>query len=100
MLISSRPARRNPLIGNYKNSSLAKAPVHDIKHSVLLLRRLFLSLGWEQTTVENIRAHVSTAACDICIGAASSVPLIGHKRVRPVNGLHMHGLPDGAALGV
>ena len=77
-----------------------KAAMDDLDHPVLLRRDHLVVRGEAEAAAEDIRAHVLAGTGDIGVGAAATVALGRDKGVGAVDGLHMHGLPDGTALGI
>ena len=46
-----------------------------------------------QPAPENISSHVDAGALYVGIGPAAAVSFNRHERIRPIERLHMHGLP-------
>lgn len=84
---------------------LPKAILHHLDHCILLLRRHLIVTGQAQPPVEKIHSHIQrfavfshSATLYVCVGLCPAVSLTGDESVHPVNRLHMHGFPDGAAF--
>ena len=73
---------------------LAKTPVNDVDNYVLLLFRHLVIARQAESTTEIISSNIDPRALYVRICATSSVSFRRHKRVHPVDRLHMHGLPD------
>ena len=62
-------------------------------NSVLLVRGHFVIGGEAETSAEEVGADVDARSFNVYICAA--VALLGDEGVSAVDGLHVHGLPDG-----
>ena len=70
-----------------------KTPMNDLDNYVLLLRRHLVITRQAEPATENISPYVHSRAFNIGICAASTIALNRYERIRPVDRLHMHGLP-------
>ena len=77
-----------------------KASVYYLNHPTLLLNRHLIIARQTQSPSKDIRADVNAGTGDISVAAAPAIPLHRHERIYPVDRLHVHGFPDGAAFGV
>ena len=67
----------------YSVHASAEAASHDLNDPCLLLRRHLVVTGQTKSAFEDIRAHIFRPLSS------------GHKGMIPVDGLQVHGLPDG-----
>ena len=67
---------------------------------ILLFRSHLVIRGEAEAAAEDVRAHVLAGAGDVGVAAAAAVAFGRDEGMGAVDGLHMHGLPDGAALRV
>lgn len=89
-LMHIQPIQSDP---RFTISRSKEAPVNDVNNPFLLLFRHLVIAGKTQPSTENIGSYVHSRALYISICAASTVALDRYERIRPVNRLHMHGLP-------
>lgn len=68
-----------------------KTSAYNLNHHILLLRRHFVVRRQAQAAIEEVHTHVHAAAGDVGIAPGTTIALGGHKRVHPVDRLHMHG---------
>ena len=80
--------------------TLLEAFLDGLDDGVLLFGGHLVVAGQAQPAGKDVGSHVGDAACDVGVGAGTAVTLRGDERVAHVHGLHVHGFPDGAALGV
>ena len=80
-------------------SVLIKASVHDVDHDFLVFLGHFVVAGQAQSSGKNIRAYINAAALYVRIGPAAAVAFCCDEGRGSVDRLHVHGLPDGSALG-
>lgn len=71
-----------------------KAPVNDLNNPVLLLRCHLVIGRQAEPSPENISSYIDSRALYVSICTASTISLDRDERIRPVDRLHMHGLPD------
>ena len=74
--------------------------MYHINYYILLFRGHLVVGGEAEATAEYIRADIEAGAGNIGVGATATVALGRDEGMGAVDGLHVHGLPDGAALGV
>lgn len=72
----------------------------DVDNPILLGGGHFVVAGEAEAAAENVGADVSAVTGDIGIGLAAAAALGCDEGMGAVNGLYVHRLPDGAALGV
>ena len=75
-----------------------EAPVDDFDDDILLLRGHLVVAGEAQAPLEQVRAHVRLVLLDVGVGPAPAVPFPRDEGVGAVDGLHVHGLPQGPAF--
>ena len=56
--------------------------------------------GQTQASLENIHSHIQASALDVSVGSGPATAVTDDKRIHPINGLHVHRLPNGTALGI
>ena len=74
--------------------------MNHFNYNILLLRRHFVIGRQTQPAPEEIRAHVHAGPGDVGVASPASAALRRHEGVAPVDGLHVHGLPDGPTFRV
>ena len=72
----------------------------NLNYCILLLFCHFIITGEAQAAAEDVGAYVGGGALNIGVCAAAAVAVGGDEGMGAVDGLHMHGLPDGAAFGI
>ena len=79
---------------------LSETITDNFYYDFLLFRCDLVIAGQAESSVEQIRADVRSSAFYISIGSGSAVSFCRYERIHPVNGLQVHGLPEGSALRV
>ena len=82
------------------SADLEEAPMNNLNNPILLLFRHLVIARQAESSSENIGSYVDSRALYVSICTPSAVPLNRNERIRPVNGLHMHGLPNRTPFGV
>lgn len=105
-LFQNRGNDRDPLGTRFaqRRAALQKKLLEAIPYSlddgVLLFGGHLVVAGQAEPAGKDVGAHIGDSACDVGVGAGAAVTLRGHEGVAHVHGLHVHGFPNGAALGV
>ena len=74
--------------------ALQETPVNNLNNPILLLRRHLVIARQTEPASENIGSYIDSRAFYVSICTASTVALNCNERVRPIDWLHMHGLPN------
>ena len=74
--------------------------MNDLDNNTLLLRSHLIIAGKAQPSPENIGSNIHSRAFYIGICPPSSISLDRDERIRPVDRLHMHWLPDRTSLSI
>ena len=77
-----------------------KTSVNDLYNPVLLLRRHFVVRGEAEAAAEDVCANVDAGTGDVGVGTGTTSAGSRDEGVAAIEGLQMHGLPDGAAFRV
>ena len=81
-------------------STLLKAFPDGLDDGILLVGGHLVVAGQAQPAGKDVGAHVGDSARNVGVGAGTAVTQRGNKGVAHVHGLHVHGFPYRAALGV
>ena len=85
-------------IRRLKQLAYIKAIPDSCDDGILLFRGHLVVAGQAEATFKDVGTHVFAGACDVGVGAGTAITLGGNEGVTAIDGLHVHGFPDGAAF--
>ena len=74
--------------------------MNNLYHSILVLRRHLIVAGQAEPSSEDICADVDAGSSNIGVALSPAVTFHRDKSIGTIDRLHVHGLPDGTALGI
>lgn len=72
--------------------------MHELDHAVLLVGGQFVVRGEAEAAAEDVCADVGAGTGDVGVGAGAAGAGSRDESVAAIEGLQVHGLPDGAAF--
>lgn len=72
--------------------------MHELDHAVLLVGGQFIVRGEAEAAAEDVCADVGAGTGDVGVGAGAAGAGSRDESVAAIEGLQVHGLPDGAAF--